>query len=44
MHNNPVKAGFVNKGYQWKYSSASNDQDMYSVLEVEKIGQMLVTY
>ena len=44
MHNNPVKAGFVNKGYPWKYSSASNDQDMESVLEVEKIGQMLATY
>ena len=44
MHNNPVKAGFVDKGYQRKYSSANNDQDMESVLEVEKIGQMLVTY
>jgi hypothetical protein len=39
-----VKAGFVSKGYQWTYSSASNYQDMESVLEVEKIGQMLVTY
>ena len=44
IHNNPVKAVFVDKGYQWKYSSASNYQEMESVLEVEKISQMLVTY
>ena len=44
IHNNPVKAGFVNESYHWKYSSASNYQDMESVLEVEKIAQMLLTY
>ena len=44
IHNNPVKAGFVNENYHWKYSSASNYQDMESVLEVEKIAQMLLTY
>ena len=44
IHNNPVKAGYVDKSYHWKYSSASNYQDMERVLEVEKISQMLVTY
>ena len=44
IHNNPVKAGFVSKDYDWTYSSARNYQDMESVLEIEKIGQMLVTY
>ena len=44
IHNNPVKAGYVSEGFHWKYSSASNYQDMESVLEVELIGQMLVTY
>jgi hypothetical protein len=44
IHNNPVKAGFVSKSYDWTYSSARNYQDMESFLEIEKIGQMLVTY
>jgi REP element-mobilizing transposase RayT len=44
IHNNPVRAGYVSEGYHWKYSSASNYQDMESVLEVEKIVQRLLTY
>ncbi len=44
IHNNPVKAGYVSEGFHWKYSSASNYQDIESILEVELIGQMLVTY
>ena len=44
IHNNPVKAGYVSEGFHWKYSSASNYQDMESVLEIELICQMLVTY
>jgi len=44
IHNNPVKAGLVCKSYHWTYSSARNYQDMESVLEIEIIGQMLVTY
>jgi len=44
IHNNPVKAGFVSKSYHWTYSSTRNYQDMESVLEIEKIVQMLVTY
>ncbi len=44
IHNNPVKAGYVSEGFHWKYSSASNYQDLESVLEVELIGQMLLTY
>jgi putative transposase len=44
IHNNPVKAGLVTESYYWRYSSASNYQDMESVLEVEKISQMLLTF
>lgn len=44
IHNNPVKAGYVSESFHWRYSSASNYQDMESVLEVEKIGQLLVVY
>ncbi len=44
IHNNPVKAGYVREPHHWIYSSASNYQDMKSVLEVEKIGHKLITY
>jgi REP element-mobilizing transposase RayT len=32
IHNNPVKAGFVNSPEDWKYSSASNYLELPSVL------------
>lgn len=32
IHNNPVKAGYVRKTEDWKYSSASNYLDQASVL------------
>jgi len=32
IHNNPVKAGFVNQAHEWKYSSASNYCNQESLL------------
>ena len=44
IHENPVRAGLVKQQWDWIYSSASNYQDMESVIEVEKIAQRLITY
>jgi hypothetical protein len=45
IHQNPVKAGFVAKAEEWIYSSASNYQDLPSILtEVECLPQRLITY
>ena len=44
IHNNPVRYGYVKEDFQWIYSSATNYQEMESVLEVEKIVQRLTTY
>ena len=44
IHNNPVRAGFVENQWDWLYSSAANYQDMESLLEVEKIAQRLITF
>ncbi len=44
IHNNPVRAGFVQNQWDWLYSSATNYQDMESLLEVEKIAQRLITF
>lgn len=44
IHENPVKAGLVKIGYNWVNSSATNYQDMESVIEVEKIVQCLITF
>lgn len=38
IHNNPVKAGFVVKPIDWKWSSARNLADDNSVLEIDDIG------
>jgi len=38
IHNNPVKAGFVTKPIQWKYSSARNFNDDHTILEIDDIG------
>src|SRR5690606_28372353 len=38
IHNNPVKAGFVSRPEDWKYSSARNFQDDHSVMEIDAIG------
>lgn len=44
IHNNPVKEGFVSKAEDWQYSSASNYQDLDSILnEVHCIPSMLRT-
>ena len=44
IHNNPVKEGFVNKAENWKYSSASNYQELESLLpEVYCISSILKT-
>ena len=44
IHNNPVEAGLVRNAEEWIYSSASNYQNMESILEVEKLAQRLVTF
>jgi putative transposase len=43
IHNNPVEAGLVKQPFEWVYSSATNYQDMESILEVETISQRLIT-
>lgn len=43
IHDNPVRVGFVTHQWDWIYSSATNYQDMESVLEVEKIAPRLIT-
>jgi REP element-mobilizing transposase RayT len=44
IHNNPVEAGYVKQAHEWNYSSASNYQEMESVLEVERISFRIITY
>ncbi|MBI2259982.1 MAG: transposase [Flavobacteriia bacterium] len=44
IHQNPIRATYVKEDYHWVYSSATNYQDMDSVLEVEKIVHKLITY
>ena len=44
IHNNPVRAGFVENQWDWLYSSATNYQDMENLIEVEKIAQRLITF
>lgn len=43
-HNNPVEAGLVRQEHEWTYSSASNYQEIESIIEVERISQRLITY
>ena len=38
IHNNPIKAGFVTRPEDWKYSSARNFQDDHTVMEIDAIG------
>ena len=44
IHNNPVKDGWVKNPEDWCYSSASNYQEMESILEVERLPQRLITF
>ena len=44
IHKNPVRAGYVKEDHHWVYSSASNYQELESVLEVDLIPHLLVTY
>lgn len=44
MHNNPIEAGLVKQAHEWVYSSASNYQEMESIIEIERISQRLITY
>lgn len=44
IHNNPVEEGLVKSAEEWVYSSASNYQEMESILEVERLAQRLVTF
>lgn len=44
IHNNPVKAGLVINQWDWVYSSASNYQDMESILEVFKLPPRQITF
>jgi REP element-mobilizing transposase RayT len=38
IHNNPVKAGFVNNPWEWKYSSSRNYTELDSAIEIDYIG------
>ncbi len=44
IHNNPVEAGFVKQAHEWIYSSATNYQEMESIIDIERIPQRLITY
>ena len=44
IHNNPIEAGFVKNAHEWGYSSASNYQEMESIIDVEIVPQRLITY
>jgi len=35
IHNNPVECGLITGSTHWKYSSARNFQDDYTVLEID---------
>lgn len=37
IHYNPVESGFVTKPQHWKYSSASNFSNEWSVIEIDKL-------
>lgn len=37
IHQNPVKAGFVDKVEEWIYSSARNYLDMKGIIDIEII-------
>lgn len=43
IHNNPVRAGLVKNAFDWVYSSATNYQEIESIIEVETITQRLIT-
>lgn len=44
IHNNPVKSGFVNEPWEWKYSSARNYAEMDTALEIDDIGFLGLNY
>jgi hypothetical protein len=39
-----VKEGWVKNPEDWCYSSASNYQEMESILEIERLPQRLITF
>lgn len=43
IHNNPVEAGFVKYPHEWLYSSATNYQEMESIITIEAINQQIKT-
>ncbi len=43
IHNNPVEAGFVKQPQEWIYSSATNYQEMESLISVHILSQPLIT-
>ncbi len=43
IHNNPIEAGLVVKPHYWLYSSATNYQELHSLLPVEVLPQPLIT-
>ena len=38
MHNNPIESGFVCNAEDWKYSSARNFQEDFTILEIDRTG------
>jgi putative transposase len=43
IHNNPVESGLVSCPHEWIYSSATNYQELESIIEVENLTQRLET-
>jgi putative transposase len=43
IHNNPVESGLVRCPHEWIYSSATNYQELESIIEVETLTQRLET-
>jgi hypothetical protein len=43
IHNNPVESGLVRCSHEWIYSSATNYQELESIIEVETLTQRLET-
>ena len=44
IHNNPVRAGIVEKPYEYLYSSARNYADLESVIDVIKVDFLCKTF
>jgi hypothetical protein len=44
IHHNPVKRGYVDEAKHWRYSSARDYEDIDGLIEVEKFGELRLSY